>query len=222
VSKRKLVIIGNGMAGGRLVEDLLQRKLHERFKITVFGEERHGCYNRILIADLLGGAEPGQITLRQPGWCATQGVAFEPGVVVDRLDTAAKQVRLADGRTTDYDVAVLATGSRAFVPPLPGVTTAAGRLTPGVFVFRTIEDCVTARAAARPGAKAAVVGGGLLGLEAARALKELGMAVTLVERNDHLLNVQLDDAGGELVNAAFEKMGITLLKKAWTKRVLGG
>ncbi|HKO93106.1 MAG TPA: FAD-dependent oxidoreductase, partial [Polyangiaceae bacterium] len=178
--KRSLAVIGNGMAAIRLLEELVLRKAHEQYAISVFGDEPGAPYNRIMLGKVLNGAEPDAIVTRPSAWYAEHGIRLHSGVMVERLDTAARKVVLSDAATHHYDVAVLATGSRPIVPPLQGMTTESGDLRPGVFVYRTLDDCLKIRAFARPGDSAVVLGGGLLGLEAGKVLSDRGLHVTVV------------------------------------------
>src|SRR5262249_33475379 len=206
--KKRLVVVGNGMAAGRLLDDLLRRNAHTLFDIAVYGEEPHGCYNRILLGRIIGGGSAEEITLKSCGWYADRGVTFHAGTTIARLDTTARMLHTAGGDTHPYDVAVFATGSRPLVPPLDGLRTADGQPKPGAFVFRTVDDCERLRAAARPGCSAVVLGGGLLGLEAAKALCDLGLHVTVVHLADTLMNLQVDAPGGAFLRKAVERTGI--------------
>ncbi|HJZ55666.1 MAG TPA: FAD-dependent oxidoreductase [Gemmataceae bacterium] len=206
--KKRLVVVGNGMAAGRLLDDLLRRNAHTLFDIAVYGEEPHGCYNRILLGRIIGGGSAEEITLKSCGWYADRGVTFHAGTTIARLDTTARMLHTAGGDTHPYDVAVFATGSRPLVPPLDGLRTADGKPKPGAFVFRTVDDCERIRAAARPGCSAVVLGGGLLGLEAAKALCDLGLHVTVVHLADTLMNLQVDAPGGAFLRKAVERTGI--------------
>jgi len=205
--KRRLAIIGNGMAAGRLLDELLRRGALAHFDIAVYGEEPHGCYNRILLGRIIGGGDANEITLKDSAWYAKHGIAFYAGVMVKRLDTAMRTLITSSGEEHFYDVAVFATGSRAVVPNLDGLMNGV-RPKGGVFVFRTVEDCERIRAAARPGATAVVLGGGLLGLEAAKALCDLGLHVTIVHQPGTLMNRQVDESGGRFLRAAVERAGL--------------
>jgi nitrite reductase (NADH) large subunit len=206
--KRRLAIIGNGMAAGRLLDDLVRRGVGKAFDVTVFGEEKHGCYNRILLGRILAGGTADEIMLKPAEWYADAGITFHAGRKVVRLDGPARTLFTADGESFGYDAAVFATGSAPIVPNLTGLRTEAGPPKPGAFLFRTVEDCERMRAYARPATAAVVLGGGLLGLEAAKALSDLGAHVTVVHLNDWLLNVQVDRTGGQFVRAAVERLGI--------------
>ena len=206
--KKKLAIIGNGMATCRLLDELLQRRALDRYDIAVFGDERGGAYNRILLGKVLAGDAPDVIVTKPPEWYQANGVTLFDGVAVRRLDTGAKLVETADGATHRYDVAVLATGSHPLVPPLTGMTGPEGGLRDGVFIYRTMSDCLKMRACARPGDNAVVLGGGLLGLEAAKVLCDSGLHVTVVHAGKTLMNAQLDELGGEMLERQIESHGI--------------
>jgi nitrite reductase (NADH) large subunit len=205
--KRRLAIIGNGMAAGRLLDELLRRGAAAHFDIAVYGEEPHGCYNRILLGRIIGGGTTEEITLKDSAWYAKQGIAFHAGVIVKRLDTAMRTLITSTGEEHVYDVAVFATGSAPVVPNLDGLMND-GKPKDGVFVFRTVEDGERIRAAARPGSTAVVLGGGLLGLEAAKALCDLGLHVTVVHQAATLMNKQVDAVGGAFLRKAVERSGI--------------
>jgi nitrite reductase (NADH) large subunit len=206
--KKRLVIIGNGMAAGRLLDELLRRSATTAFDITVFGEEPHGLYNRILIGRLVNGGTQDEITLKPAEWYTEKGIEFRAGVRVHRLDPVARTVSASDGTTSGYDVAVFATGSRPVVPALEGLVGSDGKPKPGAFVYRTVDDTLRIRACARPAAGGVVLGGGLLGLEAAKALCDLGMHVTVVQQSETLMNLQVDAQGGQFLRRAIERVGV--------------
>jgi len=207
-AKKKLAIIGNGMGTCRLLDELVRRDATLRYEITVFGEERGGAYNRIMLGRVLAGEAPDAIVTKTPEWYDAHGIRLLHGTRVERLDTLRKQVETADGQKRRYDVAILATGSQPLVPPLEGMRGEDGELRSGVFVYRTVADCLRMRSYARPGDGAVVVGGGLLGLEAAKALSDLGMHVTVVQGSKILMNAQLDEIGGEMLARQIERHGI--------------
>jgi nitrite reductase (NADH) large subunit len=206
--KKKLSIIGNGMAAGRLLDELFRRGAATRFDVSVFGEERHGCYNRILLNRVLTGGDADEITTKPASWYARQGVAYFPSTTVARVNGTAKTMVATDGTEFPFDVTVFATGSAPVIPPLTNLKGADGCPIPGAFLFRTIDDCERIRHAAKPASSAVVLGGGLLGLEAASALSDLGLHVTVVHLPEWLLNVQVDRTGGEFVRKAVERLGI--------------
>jgi len=219
--KRRLAIVGNGMAACRLLDELQSRGGFDRYDITVFGDERGGAYNRVLLSKVLAGDEPDAIVTKPPAWFTERGIRLHDGVAVKRLDTEAKLIETADGATQRYDVAVLATGSQPRVPPLEGMTTDAGDLRPGVFVYRTMDDCTRMRAHARPGDTAVVLGGGLLGLEAAKVLSDGGLHVTVVHAARTLMNAQLDELGGEMLERQIESHGIFVRTGRTIEAVVG-
>jgi nitrite reductase (NADH) large subunit len=162
MSRRRLIVIGNGMGGGRFVEELLARNGREQLDIVVFGEEPYGCYNRILLSSVLAGQhQPRDIVTHPPAWYAENGVTLRAGVRIERLDTTARTVLTAGGSVEPYDIVVFATGSRPVLPPIAGIEHA--------LVFRGLDDCARIVERTRTGRRAVVIGGGLLGLEAAGA-----------------------------------------------------
>ena len=218
----RLVVIGNGMAGARTVEEILERGGRDRFAITMFGEEPYGNYNRILLSNVLSGIEEeGGIFLNSLPWYVENGIDLRAGIRVDRIDRFAKVVYAADGSATGYDKLIIATGSRPFVPPIKGMHDPKRGYHQGVFPFRTIDDTRAMIRYARDHERAVVIGGGLLGLEAARGLQGYGVEVTLVHAMGHLMNTQLDAAGGAILKRSVEKLGITVELDAMTEAVLG-
>ncbi len=206
--KKKLAIVGNGMGTCRLLDELVRREATSRFEITVFGEERGGAYNRIQLGKVLSGEAPDAIVTKTPEWYDAHGIRLIQSTRVTRLDTLRKMVETADGQNRRYDLSILATGSQPLVPPLEGMRGEDGELRSGVFVYRTIADCIRMREYARSGDGAVVVGGGLLGLEAAKALSDMGLHVTVVQSSKILMNAQLDDVAGEMLGRQIERAGI--------------
>ena len=220
-TRSRLVVIGNGMAGARLVEDVVARA-PDAFEITIFGEEPYGNYNRILLSGVLAGThDPKDIFINPLAWYAEHGVVLHAGVPVTRIDRARKHVVAADGREQPYDKLVIVTGSSPFVPPLDGLVTDTGQYRDGIFVFRTLDDCHQIRSFARDVRRAAVIGGGLLGLEAARGLLELGVEVHVIHLARHLMEVQLDEGAGGLLRTALDKLGVHTHLERRTTAVLG-
>ncbi len=215
-SNPTLVVVGSGMAGAKVVEEVMARA-PGRFHIRMFGAEPHGTYNRILLSSVLGGfKDPEQLWLRPLEWYESHGVRLHAGVKAQGIDRERRVVLGGDGKVIEpYDALVLATGSRPFVPPMEGVRQK------GVFVFRTLEDCAEIAAYARQCDRAAVIGGGLLGLEAARGLLSHGVAVTVVEVAPHLMVQQLDPTGGALLKRKLEGMGVEVLLEKQTTAILG-
>lgn len=219
--REQLAIVGNGMAAGRLVDELLRRDALTRYAVSVFGEEPHGCYNRILLNRVLLGGAVDDITLKTAEWYAEKCVTFHRGATVTRLSPAARRLWTADGREHYFDKLVFATGSVPMVPRVDGVKRPDGSLKPGVAVYRTVADVERMRAAARKGRPAVVVGGGLLGLEAVKGLADLGMHVTLLHLFDTLMNRQVDRTGGAMLRKAVEDLGIAVRTSATTRAVTG-
>jgi nitrite reductase (NADH) large subunit len=213
--RQRLVLVGNGMAGMRMVDELLARD-RERFEIEVIGAEPHPNYNRILLSCVLAGEkEVDEIVLHSRDWYARNDIKFAAGEAVAQLDAKAKIVTTASGRTIGYDNLVLATGSRPIVPPVAGLEL------PGVCAFRNIADLGLMRDASRDGGRAVVVGGGLLGLEAAFGLTKRGMTVTVLHLMQTLMERQLDEAAGLLLQRDLERSGVTVLTKAHTEAIVG-
>jgi nitrite reductase (NADH) large subunit len=214
--KQKLVVIGNGMAGARLVEDVLARGGGDRFEITVFGDEPYGNYNRILLSGVLSGAhDPKDIFLNPLDWYAENKIKLRAGVRVARIDRANKKVIGANGVVEAYDKLVIATGSSPFVPPMEGLDK------DGVFVFRTLDDCDAIAKYGEQARRAAVIGGGLLGLEAARGLLNRGLEVQVVHLMSHLMEVQLDAQAGRMLKQSMERMGVIVHLEKCTTAILG-
>ncbi|TAL22194.1 MAG: NAD(P)/FAD-dependent oxidoreductase [Frankiales bacterium] len=213
----RVVVVGNGMAGARLVDELSRRD--PGAQVTVFGAEDRPAYNRILLSDVLAGTRAhADITLA----AAPSGVVQRLGTPVTGIDRGARVVLTADGSRTPYDSLVLATGSTALVPPVQGIAGPDGRLLEGVHVFRTLDDCTAILAAAGRARRVAVVGGGLLGLEAARGLLTSGLEVHVVHGADHLMELQLDPAGGAVLRRAVEALGARVHLGSFASGVTGG
>ena len=221
MTRRRLVVVGNGMAGARFVDDLLARGGADRFDVTVFGDEPHGNYNRILLSSVLAGHHSaGDILINPISWYAAHGVTLHAGVRVEEIDITARTVRGADGTVTGYDTLVLATGSQPIIPRIEGLT-AGGGVRDGVCVFRTMDDCDRILALARRSRRAVIIGGGLLGLEAARGLLNHDIEVHVVHLAAHLMDAQLDSVGGAILERQLAEMGVQLHVEALTTAVLG-
>lgn len=206
---RRLVVVGNGMAGIRAIEEVLARGGADLFDITVFGDEPYGNYNRILLSNVLAGSDdPTDIYLNALDWYTDNRIDLRAGVRVVRIDTFAHLVHADDGTRMHYDKLILATGSRSFFPPMTGLWADDKTLADGVFGFRTLDDTETMIAEAANRTKAVVIGGGLLGLEAARGLQSRGMTVDVVHAGPTLMNAQLDDLAGAILRTSVESLGI--------------
>jgi nitrite reductase (NADH) large subunit len=214
MKKRKLVCIGNGMAGMRTVEELLALA-PDLYDITVFGAEPHPNYNRILLSPVLAGEQTIQdIILNPREWYAENNITLHTGKKVTAIDRAKCHVIAEDGTTESYDRLLLATGSNPFILPLPG------KDLPGVISYRDIADTEAMIQAAQHYKHAVVIGGGLLGLEAANGLKLRGMDVTVVHVMPWLMERQLDDVAGKLLQQSLEDRGIKFMMQAQTEALL--
>jgi nitrite reductase (NADH) large subunit len=219
---QRLVVIGNGMAGARAVEEVLARGGAELFEITMFGDEPYGNYNRILLSNVLSATQDAtEIFLNELAWYEQNKITLHAGERVIDIDRAAKQVRSDKGTVGKYDSLLIATGSRAFIPPTEGMSTADGRLRDGVFAFRNLDDCNNIIQAAQPGRKAAVLGGGLLGLEAARGLLNYGCEVHVVHLSNQLMDRQLDETSGAMLKSSMAALGVHVHLGKRTTAVLG-
>jgi len=215
VRKRRLIVVGNGMAGMRAVEELIALA-PDAYDITVFGDEPHGNYNRILLSPLLAGEKRAEeLVLHPPAWYAERGIALHAGDPVVHIDRRRRKVRSLAGRELPYDRLLLATGSRPIVLPIPGADL------PGVVTFRDLTDVDVMLQATRTYSRAAVIGGGLLGLEAAHGLMRRGMDVTVVHLPATLMERQLDPAAAALLKASLESRGLEFRMRTQTVAVLG-
>jgi nitrite reductase (NADH) large subunit len=210
----KLVVIGNGMAGCRAVEEILARDGRPD-AITIFGAEPRVNYNRIMLSPVLAGEKSfDDIVINGPDWYATHQITLVSGDPVVSIDRAARTVTARSGRVESYDRLLIATGSDPFIIPVPG-----SKL-PGVVTFRDLDDVDRMVAAAEQGGNAVVIGGGLLGLEAAHGLSLRGMAVTVVHLMPTLMERQLDEAAGWLLKTELERRGQVILTGADTAEII--
>ena len=213
--KQRLVVIGNGMAGIRAVEELLKLE-PELYEITVFGSEPHPNYNRIMLSPVLAGdKEVNDIILNPLDWYRDHGITLHSGSEVTGIDRVGQLVQTQDGVQTPYDRLLIATGSMPFIIPVPGADK------PGVIGFRDINDVETMLRYAANGGSAVVIGGGLLGLEAANGLRTRGMDVTVVHLLDSLMERQLDKPAAALLKAKLEQRGLAFRMQAQTSEILG-
>jgi nitrite reductase (NADH) large subunit len=213
--RERLVVVGNGMAGMRTVEELLSRA-PDRYAITVIGAEPHPNYNRILLSSVLAGDKNvDEIVINPSDWYAERGIRLIAGDAATAIDRDARAVTLASGGTVGYDRLLLATGSKPLAPPIPGLGL------PGVRAFRDIADVEAMIAASKHHQRAVVIGGGLLGLEAAWGLKRRGMSVAVVHLMPTLMERQLDAAAGELLRRDLDARGIAFFTNGQTEEILG-
>jgi len=214
--REHLVVIGNGMAGMRTVEELLKTDAGRRFRITVFGAEPHVNYNRILLSCVLSGDKTmDEIVINSRDWYAENGIHLVTGDAITRIDRGDRTVTSASGLTVAYDKLLIATGSKPVAPPIPGLNL------PGVCAFRDIADVEKMLAAARDHKRAVVIGGGLLGLEAAWGLKQRGMNVALVHLMTTLMERQLDTAAGQMLQRDLDGRGIAFFTNGQTEEIVG-
>jgi nitrite reductase (NADH) large subunit len=213
--KERLVIIGNGMAPGRMLEKLFEAA-PGRYAVTIFNAEPRVNYDRIMLSPVLSGEKTyEQIVIHGDGWYINHGITLHKGTRVTAIDRAAKTITTDNGLTEPYDKLVIATGSVPFIIPVPGHTL------PGVLSYRDLDDVDAMILAAKSRGNAVVIGGGLLGLEAAAGLAEQGMQVTVVHLMPTLMERQLDPAAGYLLKKAIEERGIRVLTGANTKAITG-
>ncbi|TDF88908.1 nitrite reductase large subunit NirB [Paenibacillus piri] len=215
-NKQKLILIGNGMAGVNTIEHLL-KLAPDQYEITIFGSEPYPNYNRILLSSVLSGdSSVNDIVIHPYEWYEANQITLHTGHTITSIDTAARIVTSDQGLTAAYDKLVLATGSNPFMLPLPGADKE------GVMAYRTIRDCELMMEAARTYKKAIVIGGGLLGLEAARGFIELGMKVDVVHIVDTIMERQLDRTASLMLQEALETQGMNFLLGKQSAEIVGG
>ena len=213
--KMKLVLVGNGLAGMRCLEDLLDMA-PDRYEVTVIGEEPWGNYNRIMLSPVLSGDKSIEdIMLHPHAWYSDKGIHFIAGDAAVKIDRPRKQVHTEKGILVDYDRLILATGSKPFIPPIKGSDLK------GVLSFRDIYDVNTMLEYCKNKKNAVVIGGGLLGLEAAYGLKQRGMNVTVLHLMDRIMDRQLDARASALLKQSIEAKGIPVLTEANTEELIG-
>ncbi|MEN7341893.1 MAG: nitrite reductase large subunit NirB [Pseudomonadota bacterium] len=212
-----IVVVGNGMVGQRFVEELKERDLDNRFSVTVLAEECRPAYDRVRLSEYFAGTSVEALSLCDTAFYDQAGLTLRLGVAVTAVDRDSRELTLSDATTMSYDHLVLATGSYPFVPPVPGLDG------DHCFVYRTIEDLDAIIASAENAAtRGVVVGGGLLGLEAANALKNLGLETHVVEFAPTLMAVQLDPAGGAVLQSKIEALGVNVHTSRQTQAVVAG
>ncbi|MFF8829466.1 nitrite reductase large subunit NirB [Streptomyces sp. NPDC015131] len=209
-----IVLVGHGMVGQRFLEALAERGVTGRARVVVFCEEPRPAYDRVRLTSYFDGRTPGELAMADTEFMARHGIELHLGDPVEAIDREARTVVSRAGRVTGYDTLVLATGSYPFVPPVPGKDAT------GCFVYRTIDDVLAIEEYARTARTGAVVGGGLLGLEAAGALKGLGLRTHIVEFAPRLMPVQVDEGGGAALLRTIEDMGLVVHTGTGTQEVL--
>ncbi|MFL6074530.1 MAG: FAD-dependent oxidoreductase [Mycobacteriales bacterium] len=221
---RRVVVVGYGMAGARLAEEL---RRHDpggtRVAVTVVGAEPHPAYNRVLLSGVLAGSlDAAAVRTHDPDWAARHHVDLRLGVAAAGIDRAGRRLALTDRTGVDYDDLVLATGARPWLPPVEGLAGEDGGPARGVATFRTLDDCARILAAARTGAPVAVLGGGLLGLEVARGLAGRGCLVTVVHPAGQVMERQLDQGAGRVLARSLEACGVAFRLPAEAVRYVPG
>ncbi|WP_136069355.1 nitrite reductase large subunit NirB [Modicisalibacter radicis] len=215
MNKQRLIVIGNGMVGHHLVEQLIAHNATEHYEIVVFGEERHRAYDRVHLSEYFGGRDAQSLAMCDADFYAANGVELRLHEAIARIDRDANRV-VSDQGSYAYDRLVLATGSYPFVPPIPGGDRA------NCLVYRTLDDLDAIRAAAVNANTGVVVGGGLLGLEAANALRGLDLDTAVVEFAPRLMPMQVDTEGGELLREKIEDLGVQVLTGRATREIVDG
>ena len=208
-TKEQLIVIGNGMSGIATIEHLLSKG--HNFDITIFGSEPHVNYNRVLLSSVLScEQEFEEIILNPPEWYKNNNINLHLGVTINSLDVNNKEVITDDGKRYQFDKLLIATGSSPFIPPIKGARTS-GILTPGIFTFRNLEDTMSMIQWAHGSRKALIIGGGLLGIEAASGLINQGLDVTIAHLVERLMEMQLDDTGADILKREITRRGIRVL-----------
>ena len=201
---RRLVVVGNGMVGWKFCDRLTSSDTAGRYRLTVFGDEPRAAYDRVRLTTYFEHRSAEELSLASREWYEERSIELRTSERITRIDRVAKRIETDRGESIEYDELVLATGSSPFVPKIPGVDL------PGVFVYRTIEDLDAILAYAGDAKSCAVLGGGLLGLEAARAVQECGLETHIVELAPRLMPRQLDDTGARLLRHAIEDLGVSV------------
>lgn len=214
--RKKVVVIGNGMVGHKFCEKIMEKDKHNELEIIVFGEEQYRAYDRVHLSEYFSGKSLEDLYLSESGWYESQNFQLHLNDPVVEIDKFKKTVISSSGLTISYDFLVFATGSLPFVPPIRG------KDTPGVFVYRTIEDLELITAQAFKAKKAVVIGGGLLGLEAAKAMLDLELETHVIERSPGLMARQLDEKGSHFLKYKLEHLGIHIHLNKDTSAIRGG
>jgi nitrite reductase (NADH) large subunit len=211
----KLLVIGNGMVGHKLLEELMERQ-PPGLDVTVLCEESRPAYDRVHLSEFFSGKSAEDLSLVKPGFFDQPGMHLRLAARATHIDRQQKRVTTADGDVLAYDKLVFATGSKPFVPPIPG------NERPGCFVYRTIDDLIAMQAWGARAKTGVVVGGGLLGLECAKALRDLGLETHVVEFAPRLMAVQVDDIGGQILRRKIEELGVTVHTGKSTQEIVDG
>ena len=211
MSTQNIVVIGNGMVGCKFCARLIEKDADKQFNIITFCEEPRPAYDRVHLSEYFSGKTAEDLMLQPLQWYEENGITIHLEDKAVKIDRVAKKVISAKGVEVSYDKVIMATGSLPFVPPVPGIDKQ------GVFVYRTIEDLEGMMEHGKSASKAAVIGGGLLGLEAAKAAQDMGLETHVVEFAPRLMARQVDEAGGEILKDIIESRDIQVhLSKATT------
>lgn len=212
----KIIVVGNGMVSYKFCEKIIAKSNGAIFEIIVFGEESRPAYDRVHLSEFFSGKSAEDLLMAPATWYAENNIALHTGDPIQQIDRSNKTVHSFKGITVSYDVLILATGSSAFVPPIPGVEK------DGVFIYRTIEDLEMMTAYAKKAKTGAVIGGGLLGLEAAKAMIDLGITDThVIEFAPRLMPRQIDEAGSDILKAKLQTLGLKIHTSKNTAEILG-
>ena len=202
MTKPTLAVVGHGMVGHHFLEQCVSRNLHQQYQIVVFGEERYAAYDRVHLSEYFAGRSADSLSLVAGDFFAEHGIELRLSQAVTAIDTESRVIYDAEGHELHWDKLVLATGSYPFVPPIPGNDL------PSCFVYRTLDDLDAIAARAKTATRGVVIGGGLLGLEAANALRQLGLATEVVEFAPNLMAVQLDNGGAAMLREKIVDLGV--------------
>ncbi|KMT65571.1 nitrite reductase large subunit NirB [Catenovulum maritimum] len=216
MSKQKIVVVGNGMVGHKFIENMIEHPDYDQYEVITFSEEPRLAYDRVQLSYYFAGKTAEELMLTSPDYYDEHGVRYIVKDKVISLDTANNKIVTESGREESYDQLILATGSYPFVPPIPG------KDQDHCLVYRTIEDLEAITASAKESKVGVVVGGGLLGLEAANALKNLGLETHVVEFAPRLMAVQLDEGGGDVLRAKIEALDVGVHTEKNTKEIVAG
>lgn len=216
MKQQRLVVIGNGMVGQKYLEELVTNNLHHHYRVTVLGAESRPAYDRVHLSSFFSGRSSTELSLVAENFFADHGIELRLSDAAGSIDRYNKTVLTEKGTRLDYDILVFATGSYPFVPPVPG------RERPGCLTYRTIEDLEAIKAAGRNAEVGVVIGGGLLGLEAAKSLRDIGLQTHVVEFAPRLMAVQIDDRGGALLQRKIEQLGVFVHTGMNTREIVDG
>ena len=203
--KQKLVLVGNGMSGFKFCEKFLKYGVGRRYDLVVFGEEHHPAYDRVNLTRYFADPSAENLYLAPSSWYSGKNIRLQTNEKVTEINRSEKWIRTSKGTVEKYDKLILATGSKPFIPPIKGIDLK------GVFVYRSLDDLDAIRIQIKKSKKAVVIGGGILGLEAAKAMRDEGLEVTVIEKNLTIMNRQLDAIGAEILKKKIESTGILII-----------